>query len=334
MPSRKQLIDIIAIQTDIARLGLDLGSVMALVVERTLPLIDADGAVIELAEGDDMVYRATSGMARQYLGLRLKRGASLSGLCVATGTLLRCDDSETDPRVDREACRTVGLRSMIVMPLVHRDTVVGVFKAMSAQPGKFLERDETLLALLSDVIAAAMFYATKLDHDALFYKATHDCLTELANRSLFMDHLRRALASSERGGQPTAVLMIDMDGLKQINDTFGHRVGDAVLREFALRLRSISRESDTVARLGGDEFGLILTPIERNNGIEAAISRLEAALTAPLVFEERAYALRASIGAARFPDDSANLDELLETADRRMYLHKQARRSLETAGLH
>ena len=120
MPTREQLMQIINIQTEIAKLGLDLGGVMQYVVEQTLPLINADGAVIELAEDGEMVYPAATGIAKDQLGLRLRIDASLSGLCVTTGETLFCGDSETDPRVDSFACRKVGLRSMIVIPLKLR----------------------------------------------------------------------------------------------------------------------------------------------------------------------------------------------------------------------
>ena len=94
MPSNQQLLEIIAIQTQIAQYGLDLGLVMGLVVNRTLELLHADGAVVEMAEGEDMVYRASAGIAAAHLGLRLKRNHSLSGLCVQMGETILCNDVE------------------------------------------------------------------------------------------------------------------------------------------------------------------------------------------------------------------------------------------------
>ncbi|NLP82170.1 GAF domain-containing protein, partial [Acinetobacter baumannii] len=122
------LLEIVRAQSQIAKLGTDLGAIMALVAERAQHLTCATGAVVEMAEGDEMVYRATSGLTETLPGLRLARQGSLSGLCVQTGEILHCTDSETDPRVDREACRRVGLRSMVVTPLRHLDTTVGVLK--------------------------------------------------------------------------------------------------------------------------------------------------------------------------------------------------------------
>ncbi|HVI51341.1 MAG TPA: sensor domain-containing diguanylate cyclase [Candidatus Sulfotelmatobacter sp.] len=322
MPSQQQLLDVINIQAEIAKLGLDLGGVMAMIVERIPALIGADGAALELAEGTEMIYQAAAGMATHQVGLRLNRDTSLSGLCVETGETLVCNDSETDPRVDLEACRRVNLRSMIVMPLTHQSKVVGVLKAMSRQVGKFSQDDMNLLGLLSELIAAAMYFATTYDNKDLFHRATHDALTNLPNRALFMDRLRTAIAHNERDRRGTAVLMIDMDGLKQINDTFGHRTGDAVLCEFASRVSRIARHSDTVARLGGDEFAAILTPI-MPNGIDAAIQRLMQEIEAPFLFDSRVYKLRASIGAAFYPDDSNDIIHLIDMADQRMYAMKR-----------
>ena len=326
MPTREQLLQVIRVQTEIAKLGLGLGNVMQYVVEQTLPLIHADGAAIELAEDGEMVYRAASGIARNQLGLRLSIDKSLSGLCVKNGEILSCDDSETDPRADRHACRKVGLRSMIVLPLKHRGTTIGALKAMSAQPGKFQPHDVRLLELLSEVVGASMYFSVKYDSDSLFIKATHDDMTGLANRALFMDRLKGAIARADRGPHASGVLMIDMDGLKQINDTHGHRTGDAVLIEFAKRLKEVTRETDTAARLGGDEFGMILSPLDDPVGLERTIQRIDTAMQRPFAFESRAYPLRASIGSAWIPLDGCEPERVLEVADQRMYAIKQARK--------
>lgn len=326
MPSREQLIQVIHIQTEIAKLGLDLGGVMQYVVEQTLPLIEADGAAIELAEDGDMVYRAAAGIAGEQLGLRLKLNASLSGLGVLTGDTLFCSDSEADSRVDRAACQKVGLRSMIVIPLNHRGITVGVLKAMSAEPDKFQKPDAALLDMLSEVVAAAMYFSAKYDSDNLFIKATHDSMTGLANRALFMDRLRNTVAHSKRNQRPSGVLMIDMDGLKQINDTHGHRIGDAALIEFSKRLKKATRDTDTAARLGGDEFGVILSHLEHPEGLATAMRRIDAEIAPPFIFENQHYQLQASIGSAHIPQDGSEPDKLLEVADRRMYSVKQSRK--------
>lgn len=231
-PGDAQLLAVIRTQTEIARLGLDLNGVMALVAERAQLITGATGAVVELADGDDMVYRAVAGVASRMLGLRLSRKNSLSGLCVELASTLRCEDSETDARVDREACRKVGLRSMIVVPLIHNGDAVGAMKVFSSVPAAFGEGEVQTLGLMSELIAAAMYHAARFGVDELFRQATRDSLTGLANRAQFLDRLRHGIVKAKRDGVRLGVLMIDMDGLKPINDQHGHRAGDAAIKKW------------------------------------------------------------------------------------------------------
>lgn len=158
-PEPDRLLAIIRIQTEIAQLGPDLDRVMALVARRAQSLTGGTGAAVELVEGDRMVYRAATGTASSQLGLALGRAGSLSGLAVDQGIALCCDDAETDPRVDLDACRRVGLRSMIVVPLLHDGGAVGVLKVLSAAPNAFTDSHVELLGLMADLIAATMHHA-------------------------------------------------------------------------------------------------------------------------------------------------------------------------------
>ncbi|QYJ77385.1 sensor domain-containing diguanylate cyclase [Shewanella acanthi] len=324
MPSNEKLLQVINIQTELAKLGLDLGAVMQFTVEQVLPLIDADGAVIELAEKGDMVYRAASGIAEDKLGLRLKMDSSLSGRCVSTGEVLTCADSEIDPRVDINACRQIGLRSMLVVPLKHLGTTVGVLKAMSTRVNKFSEPELQLLNMITEMVAAIMFLSERYDRDALFIKATQDGLTGLANKAFFMDRLRSTLTQKQAINQSIAIVICDMDGLKQINDNLGHRVGDAAIQEFANRMRLVTTDKDLIARLGGDEFGII-SPIKQNQDIDDLVTRLQAELLLPLLFESNPVQLKASIGFSITPAEGIEIDHLLDLADKRMYSVKRAR---------
>jgi GAF domain-containing protein len=217
-PTSKQLLSVIQTQTAIAKLGLDINAVMTLVAEQVQLITHAKGAIVELAEEGDMVYRAVSNGANQFLGLRLKMDSSLSGLCIAQNTTLYCKDSETDERVDREACRRVGLRSMAVVPLIHCDELIGVLKIYSERINAFKESDINLLTLMSELIAAAMYHASKFGAQELYKLATQDQLTGLANRALFLDCLRQGVEQAKRTQKLLRILIIDMDGLKPIND--------------------------------------------------------------------------------------------------------------------
>lgn len=327
-PSVAQLLGVIKAQTEIAKLGLDLNGVMTFVAEQAQAIAGATGAIVELAEGDDMVYRAVAGTASNLLGLRLKRKASLSGLCVATGETLYCTDCETDSRVDRDACRKVGLRSMAVVPLLHAGVAVGALKVYSPAVSAYGEGDLQILGLMSELIAVAMFNAAKFGADELFRQATTDSLTGLANRALFLDRLRHGLAKAKREGWRLGVLMVDMDGLKPINDLHGHRAGDAAIQEIARRIGADARHSDTVARLGGDEFAIILSTIADRESADVAIGRIADRCNRPFAYDDRTLPLGASIGAAIYPDDASELDLLIEKADQSMYAAKRRRKIL------
>jgi diguanylate cyclase (GGDEF)-like protein len=321
------LLDIIDIQTDIACQGLDLGGVMQLVCQRAATLCRADGAAVELAEGNEMVYRAAAGLARAQLGLRLRRQGSLSGLCVETNDILRCDDAETDPRVDREACRKVGLRSMLVVPLRHEDQSVGVLKIVSSSVNAFGAWHAQVLGLLSTLVGAAIYHAVQNASNDLYYRATHDALTSLANRAQFYDSLRQQLARAARCHGMVAVVYIDMDGLKAINDSLGHRAGDAALCAVASRIGTELRAEDVAARVGGDEFGVILVGVRDRHSVAGKCHALTTAIGAPFEFEGRALPLAASIGFALWPDDGEDMEQLIELADRAMYRVKHGRRA-------
>jgi len=333
MPKPDKLLKIIAIHSEVVELGLDLAGVMSLAVRRTLELVDAEGAVIELAEGDELVYSAVSGAMEGQLGARVRRLKSLSGTCLMEGRSLICEDTETDPRVDLAACRRVGVRSMIVIPLSHTGETVGVLKAGSARPGVFSPDDAETLELLCKVVGTAMYWATRYGKDDLFYRATHDHLTGLANRSLFMDRLRHAVTQVERMAPAVAVLAVDMDGLKQINDEHGHAAGDAALIAFGELLSSAAREADTVARLGGDEFAVILSSVRTHEGLNTAVERYQEQLDASLEFKGARLHLRGSVGGAACPYDTQELSKLLELADQRMYQAKRSRKSQAEAAL-
>ncbi len=325
------LINIINIQTEVVKLGLDLAGVMDLVVKRAQQLTHADGAVIELAEDDYMVYRAASETAEKQLGLRLHKETSLSGLCVKVGHALQCSDSEEDPRVDKEACRKVGLRSMVVSPLKYGDILVGAIKVLSSKPNFLDDAVIHVLDLMSELIAASMYNAEKYSSNELVYRATHDQLTGVANRALFYDRLRQRLIQAQRLKEKFSIIILDMDGLKQINDNWGHRAGDAAIQEFTFCIKKATRQTDTVARVGGDEFGIIVNTIKNDDDITIVTQRIENALTQTFKFEGKEIPLHASMGWALFPNDGEELEVLIDKADQRMYtmkrIHKNNRKS-------
>src|ERR1022692_2867399 len=158
------------------------------------------------------------------------------------------------------------------------------------------------------------------------YLAYHDALTGLPNRRLLEDRLEQGLAHAARGGHKVAVLLIDLDRFKEVNDTFGHRIGDLALQQVVLRLSSRMRASDTLARSGGDEF-TVVSNVSDEHGAETLMSALESALATPLKVEGHSIQTGLSIGVALYPDHGHSPDELHAAADRAMYLAKRGARS-------
>lgn len=154
--------------------------------------------------------------------------------------------------------------------------------------------------------------------------AQHDSLTGLPNRLLFHDRLRHALARCRRDRTDLAVMLLDLDNLQQVNHALGHRVGDRILEEVALRLRAGLRESDTVARIGGDEFALILPVLPETEAAAVVARKILTRLEMPVEVEDRRVALRASLGLALFPHDGDQPEVLLQNADLAMYRAKAA----------
>lgn len=145
----ERLNKILAVQQKLLQGDLDLSAFMDLVVNEIQALTPANGVIIELASGNEMVYRAACGTAASFLDLRLPLDGSISGLCVKTGEILRSDDTENDPRVNLEACRKVCARSLIVAPLTSQGSTVGVLKIMSDKVNAFGDIDIQLLQLMA-----------------------------------------------------------------------------------------------------------------------------------------------------------------------------------------
>lgn len=150
---------VVATQQEVLAAITDLEKVMSLVVERTPEATNGSGAVIEVVEGDELVYRASSGTAKGQVGLRLSLSRSLSGLAIREKALMRCDNAETDLRVDGAACRAMGIRSMVIAPLMEGKTAVGVLKTFSQDAQAFSDLDSYALQLLAGMTSAAMMQA-------------------------------------------------------------------------------------------------------------------------------------------------------------------------------
>jgi diguanylate cyclase (GGDEF)-like protein len=162
----------------------------------------------------------------------------------------------------------------------------------------------------------------KLHRDELEYQATHDPLTKLPNRILFLDRLNHALYLAKRNQTKVAVLFIDMDRFKGINDSLGHAFGDLVIKEVAQRIKEQIRIADTVARFGGDEFVMFIDNILQTMTVTAILGKLTKCLESPIIIENYTLHITVSIGVSIYPYDAENSNDLLKNADVAMYKAK------------
>lgn len=163
----------------------------------------------------------------------------------------------------------------------------------------------------------------KRNERKLYQLAHYDHLTQLPNRILFNDRLAQSIRGAKRFNRVIAVLFIDIDNFKMINDNFGHDAGDNILQVTASKIRQCLREIDTVSRLGGDEFAVILSEVKNNDTTIETAKRIIEAVSSPIVHDEIEMNITASIGIALYPDDATNISELLSHADAAMYEAKQ-----------
>jgi diguanylate cyclase (GGDEF)-like protein len=163
--------------------------------------------------------------------------------------------------------------------------------------------------------------------NALEHLARHDALTCLPNRRMFFERLEHALANARRSAMPLAVLFVDLDHFKQLNDSLGHGAGDRVLQAVANLLRSATRESDTVARLGGDEFVILIEQMDDPQRVIAVLHKLHERFQLPMLIDGHEVQVQASMGVSLFPRDGDDIESLLQQADRAMYAAKNAGRN-------
>jgi diguanylate cyclase (GGDEF)-like protein/PAS domain S-box-containing protein len=205
---------------------------------------------------------------------------------------------------------------------LHQDSagnvfLVGVIRDITERKHKEDELKRTASEL------AQSYQELKVSEDRLRHQAYHDNLTNLPNRQLFYDRLTQALEWAAINNQIVAVLFIDLDGFKQINDTLGHDIGDLLLKEVAQRLTSCLRGSDTVARLGGDEFTVILPAIPRQQDVASVAQKIMTTLGEPVAIAQDLIQVTASIGISLYPLNGEDADTLIKRADAAMYRSKE-----------
>lgn len=257
-------------------------------------------------------------------------GIGLPGRVLAEGTPVWIEDisKETnfprnykDPNFPRaKQTNDIGLRAGFAFPVYKGLGVVAVLELFSPWPQA---PDENVLQTMNHVGIQLGHVAERAEaEEKLHHLANHDALTGLPSARLGRDRLAGALAIARRSKTMAALMFLDLDGFKAVNDTFGHEAGDQLLRAVADRLTSCLREVDTVARIGGDEFLIVLTSVGTRTGVEKVAQSVINTVNQPFHLQNNVAKVGASIGIALYPDDGKKPEELLKSADKAMYIVK------------
>ncbi|MDQ1436832.1 MAG: hypothetical protein QOK43_461 [Acidimicrobiaceae bacterium] len=210
--------------------------------------------------------------------------------------------------------------------LVFQGTTAGVLLTLAPIVVVCSERSLWMVPLFA-LPMAAVYTSASIALEK--HQALHDALTDLPNRRLFRDRVNQAVVNARRANRPVAVMIIDLDRFKEVNDTLGHHIGDILLQLVATRLQSTLREGDTIARLGGDEFAVLLPMVSGAVAAAGVAEKLVQALEAPFTIRSWAFDIDASIGIAVSPEHGDTVDTLMQRADVAMYLAKENRTGLE-----
>ena len=292
-------------------------------------LVGADAAALLLLNADGLLeYQfflgVPHGYGERFRGFTFDRRRGVAGQALAEQRPVFVPDYPSYPHAIAEFVAS-GLRASLALPLQSAGEAVGVL-VMSWFRNAVHEPDAERLALLATIGAqlGVALQRRRLEQQ-LEYRASHDELTGLPNRSHFLCRLTQSLANGKRYGRRYALMVIDLDGFKAVNDGAGHAAGDRLLREVGQKLREVVRTGDVVGRLGGDEFVLLMEYRQWPEEPTTLAARLLERLSLQVAVAGGSVAVSPSIGIAVFPEDGSDADTLLANADLAMYEAKRQR---------
>jgi diguanylate cyclase (GGDEF)-like protein len=306
----------------------NLSSLLLRISELVCDLTGGEACSIMLLdqERERLLGKAAHGLTRRDLsGISFRLGEGVAGWVAETGEPALIDDVSLDPRYKALPDSQNRIRSLACMPIAYRDERIGVLTITSPREGAFNQEDMELLRFIATTMAL------DIDNARLRRLAVTDPLTEAYNREFLQQYLPQAIESAHARGEPLAVAMVDVDHFKDVNDSFGHAVGDHVLADVARRLRAGIRVGDLLVRYGGEEFLALLPGAGTERAIEIA-ERMRARLEDdPIVVERRSIAVRVSVGVAELRSVDTP-DDIVRRADEAMYAAKrQGRNRVEVA---
>jgi diguanylate cyclase (GGDEF)-like protein/putative nucleotidyltransferase with HDIG domain len=303
--------------------SLSLNETMSVLGMRLRPLVPHNSFAVWIQRGDTLVPEHVTGDDfRLFSSLQIPVGQGLSGWVAENKKPIMNGNPSVESGYLNDPTKFSTLRSALAVPLEGTNGVVGVLALYHTDGDAFTRDHLRILLAVSSKIALSIENVLRFQQAEA--SATTDYLTNLPNaRSLFLQ-LDAELSRSQRSNEPLTVLVLDLDGFKQINDRFGHLDGNRVLKGVAVGFKSMCRESDYVARMGGDEF-VILLPRASAFDLEGRKNQLRTIVSGMCREMFAGELLGVSIGAASYPQDGTDAEQLLAEADRRMYTEKRAR---------
>jgi diguanylate cyclase (GGDEF)-like protein/PAS domain S-box-containing protein len=291
-------------------------------------LLDVELASVAELLPDRQMFRlcAGAGWPSGHLGLvTIAAGPTTQlGYTIVSGAPVVVTDWGTEERFTESRVLQVGALSGISVAIEGLDQPFGVFAVHSKRPRHYGAGDVDFVQSIANVLADAL--ARQATEDEIRHRALHDSLTGLPNRILFLDRLEHALARLRRGRSLAAMMFLDLDHFKRVNDSLGHHAGDEILTAVAPRLKQALRSTDTVARFGGDEFGILLEDIGNEIAATQAAERIAAVFARPFVLGTVEHFVTASVGIALIRGGE-RADELVRDADTAMYRAKESGRA-------
>ena len=299
---------------------LDLQQVLQTILDCAHELLQTRDGSIMLVHGEAELRTVSVWGASAACGARVSFGDGIAGRVAETREPVLVTGVLAPERWPSASGHAEPPSSSMSVPLIHRDALLGVLNVNAAAGQMYTEHQLRALSLFGEQAAAAIANARLYEEQRLLasqnvYQALHDLLTNLPNRALFLDRVNHALSRRRRTGELVALLFLDLDDFKLINDSLGHAAGDDVLISFADRLRVAVRSGDAMARFGGDEFAILVEDVAAPADAFAAAERVMKLFTQPFSVGDRHVWLRASVGIALESLTASSAEALIRNAD-------------------
>ena len=287
--------------------------------------IDIETFIVCIKHSEKNLIKLTYSNSEQHptgASLTVDSNSAISEIIEKSKTLMANSNNVSPLEVSKdEKVRFHQHGNWLGIPLTTQKKVIGVLVIGSDISKRYSSNDISLLEYVAEQFAVAI--ERKNNEQKLHHLASHDWLTGLPNRMLFNDRMEVAINRAKRIGEKVALLYMDLDGFKEVNDSLGHAKGDLLLSKVAVRIKSCVRESDTVARMGGDEFTILLTEVQERKEIENVSKKIKGAFKEGFSLDGNDAVIGISIGIAVYPDDGENSESLLRIADNAMYDDKR-----------